>query len=70
MNENRKQTPNQKYESAVPSEPEFWRGYRVERVGGNVYLSNEAGTECFTLDTAEAYALAILAEVYQDDPNA
>lgn len=47
--------------------PEFWRGYRVERVGGTVYLENEAGVEAFTKGQAEAYARAILLELQSED---
>lgn len=50
-----------------PTTPEFWRGYRVSRVGGTVYLENEAGVEAFTEAEAEAYALAIIAEIHGDN---
>ena len=55
----------------TPSDAEFWRGHRITRVGGDVYIENEAGTEAFPVDHAEAYALAILAEIHQDEyrPN-
>lgn len=49
--------------------PEFWRGYRVEAVGETVYLENEAGVEAFTEEQAEAYALAILAEIHGGDAD-
>lgn len=47
--------------------PDFWRGHRVERVGGTLYLENEAGVEAFTPDQAEAYALAILLELHSEE---
>lgn len=57
--------PEERHESQVSS-PDFWRGYRVERVGGTVYLENEAGVEAFTPKQAEGYALAILLELHGD----
>ena len=50
-------------------DPKFWRGYRVTRVGGTIYLENEAGVEAFTEAEAEAYALAIIAELHAGESN-
>lgn len=52
-------------DSARSTTPEFWIGYRVERVGGTVYISDDEGdvAQVLTVDQARAFGQAILKEV-------